>query len=403
LIVDEAAHIRDFEEIWTGLYPTLSEGGNAVILSTPNGVGGQYYKIWTEGENAGSTLNDIEEAEDSDDPVTDDARFNCIRLPWYVHPEHDQVWFDKETRNLSKRKVSQEYLCDFISSGDTFLQPDDLDYLRDTIEQPLRREGPQQSVWVWDDPVPNRKYVISADVSRGDGNDYSTFHVIDYDSCEVVAEYMGKTPPDKLADILIEYGKKYNTAVICAEKNTFGYFTNVRLRDLEYPRLFYPSMTGNIFEKVDRPADQVPGFDTQTKSRQQILAKLEEMVRNRVVKTGSQRLYNQLQAFIWSGSRAQASKDSHDDLVISVAIGLWLCSGMGASTEDGNAIAMAMLRATKLSRRDSNELPGELNVARPPAGAMLTGNNPYNVMKARDASTDRSAYAYVRDLRWLLK
>jgi hypothetical protein len=205
LIVDEAAHIRDFEEIWTGLYPTLSEGGNAVILSTPNGVGGQYYKIWTEGENAGSTLNDIEEAEDSDDPVTDDARFNCIRLPWYVHPEHDQVWFDKETRNLSKRKVSQEYLCDFISSGDTFLQPDDLDYLRDTIEQPLRREGPQQSVWVWDDPVPNRKYVISADVSRGDGNDYSTFHVIDYDSCEVVAEYMGKTPPDKLADILIEY------------------------------------------------------------------------------------------------------------------------------------------------------------------------------------------------------
>jgi hypothetical protein len=76
---------------------------------------------------------------------------------------------------------------------------------------------------------------------------------------------------------------------------------------------------------------------------------------------------------------------------------------MGASTEDGNAIAMAMLRATKLSRRDSNELPGELNVARPPAGAMLTGNNPYNVMKARDASTDRSAYAYVRDLRWLLK
>ena len=39
LIIDEAAFIRNFEELWKGLYPTLSTGGGAIILSTPNGVG----------------------------------------------------------------------------------------------------------------------------------------------------------------------------------------------------------------------------------------------------------------------------------------------------------------------------------------------------------------------------
>jgi phage FluMu gp28-like protein len=42
LIVDEAAFVRDFDTLWTGLYPTLSTGGRAIILSTPNGVGGSF-------------------------------------------------------------------------------------------------------------------------------------------------------------------------------------------------------------------------------------------------------------------------------------------------------------------------------------------------------------------------
>ena len=46
LIVDEAAFIRNFDELWKGLYPTLSTGGRAIIVSTPNGTGGQYYELY---------------------------------------------------------------------------------------------------------------------------------------------------------------------------------------------------------------------------------------------------------------------------------------------------------------------------------------------------------------------
>jgi len=382
LVVDEAAFIRDFEDIWTGLFPTISTGGSAIIMSTPNGVGGQYYKLWTEGT---AQINE----------------FNTINLPWWMHPEHDQAWFDKETKNIPKRKVAQEFLCDFISSGDTFLQPPEMDYLRSMLEQPIRKEGPAQGVWIWSDPEPGKRYVISADVSRGDSNDFSTFHVIDMIDCEVVAEYMGKIPPDKLADLLSEYGTRYNVALLCPERNTFGYFACVKLRDSGYKRLYYRNYTGDPFEFISNDPDAVPGFETQGNTRPQILAKLEELIRNKTVKIYSQRFYDQMQAFIWSGSKAQASRDSHDDLILGLAIGSWLTHGNSGVNEQGYEFAMAMLKATKRDRRDSTQMPGDIESAQPLVNPNIRGFNPYNVHKPRDPSQIR--HADVSDFSWLLR
>lgn len=386
LIVDEAAFIRDFDDIWTGLYPTLSTGGSAIILSTPNGVGGQYYKLWTEAESGVNA-------------------FNPIRLPWDVHPDHDQEWFDKETKNLPRRKVAQEFLCDFITSGDTFLQPTELDRLRESIRQPLTKEGPQFGVWIWRNPELNRKYVISADVARGDAADYSTFHVIDYDTCEVVAEFMGKTPPDKLSDLLFEYGKKYNDALICPEQNSFGYFTCVKLRDAGYPRLYYGSHRGDPYEFRAANPDELPGFSTQTKSRHQILAKLEEMIRNGMVKSYSQRLYDQLQAFIWNGAKAQASKDAHDDLIISIAIGMWLASGEGSVNDQAANMAYAMLKATSRGSRTVDQaigIPGNRSTMMP-MHPQIRSMSPYGMSTNQNNSQGGNNQQDNSDFSWLYK
>lgn len=356
LVVDEAAFIRDFDDIYTALYPTISTGGNAIILSTPNGVGGQYYKLWVEAE-AGA--ND----------------YNPIRLPWNVHPEHDQAWYDKETKNLPKRKRAQEFLCDFISSGDTFLQPTELDRLKAQITQPVEKEGPQMCVWIWKKPELGRRYVLSADVARGDASDFSAFHVIDYESCEVCAEYLGKIPPDKLSGLLMEYGKRYNNALICPEQNTFGYFTCAKLRDEGYPRLYYKDNSGDPFEYKSVDPDALPGFSTQSNTRTQILAKLEELLRNDKLKTSSQRLYDQMQAFVWNGSKAQASKDAHDDLIMSLAIGTWLIAGSGNVSGQSLDMMYAMLNATRVVKRDINDVTNH-NQVRPVMSSQMYGSNP---------------------------
>ena len=382
LIIDEAAWIRDFDEIWTGLYPTLSTGGSAILLSTPNGVGGQYYKLWV-GAEAGVN------------------NFHPIKLPWWVHPDHDQEWFDKESRSLPKRKIAQEFNCDFISSGDTFLQPSELEKVYDSIRQPLEKTGPQNGIWTWQKPIPGQKYIISADVSRGDASDFSAFHVIDYDTKEVAVEFMGKTPPDKLADLLAEYGHLYNDALICPEQNTFGYFTCVKLRDMKYPTLYYPNSNGDMFAYRPIDPETTPGFITSQKSRNQVLTKLEELIRNDILKTRSQRLYDQLQAFVWHGSKAAASKDSHDDLIMSIAIGSWLVSDDVGSSEQSMAMAMAMLKATFKSSNSIDTLPGGMNDVKPVQKHQITNYDSSQVARPRDASQIKNAD--VSDFSWLYK
>ena len=220
LIVDEAAFVRDFDTLWTGLYPTVSTGGRVILLSTPNGVGGQYYKLYTDAEKR---LNE----------------FISVRLPWDVHPERGQEWFDKTTKNLSTRQISQEYLCDFASSGETFLTNSDIEWVRQMCKSPIDRCGFDMNVWVWQHPLSEHSYIISADVARGDSRDFSTFHVIDVGEGECVAEYRGKIPPDRFGELLFEFGKKYNNALLCPENNSYGFATIIKLKDLEYPNLYH--------------------------------------------------------------------------------------------------------------------------------------------------------------------
>lgn len=389
LIVDEAAIIRDFEEIWTGLKPTISTGGACIVLSTPKGVGGQYYKLWTEAE---AQLNG----------------FNPIRLHWTVHPEHDEEWFKKESRGMNKRQIAQEFMCDFIASGDTFLQPDELNYLRDLILPPVSREGPGNMVWVWSPPILGHKYILSADVSRGDAHDFSTFHIIDIEDGSVDAEYMGKVPPEVLADLLNEWGKKYNNALIIPEQNTFGYLVCVKLRDtLSYKKLYYPGHNGDPFNYIPNdPKSELPGFpNTNQKTRTQILAKLEELIRNKQLKSYSQRLFDQMQSFVWEGNKAKASKDSYDDLVMSLAIGGWLLEGNGALGEQAKAMAYAILKATTVQRKDVNQMPGNINEAQPLVNPNIAGINAYSVMRPRNPQElIKSPYnRAVSDFSWLTK
>ena len=95
LVVDEAAFVEGMEELWAGLYPTLSTGGRCIALSTPNGVGNWFHKTYTEAEENKNA-------------------FHNIKLPWDVHPDRDQEWFEKETRNMSRREIAQELECNFV-------------------------------------------------------------------------------------------------------------------------------------------------------------------------------------------------------------------------------------------------------------------------------------------------
>jgi hypothetical protein len=321
LIVDEAAIIRNFEEIWGSIYPTLSEGGRAIILSTPNGVGGQYHDLWMGAETNG--LNE--------DAVGKNG-FHPIKLPWDVHPEHDEEWFNKQVAKLGQRKISQEMMCDFLSSGETFLQSYTMEWIAKEIRTPLRTEGPENAVWIFEEPIKLNKYVLGADVSRGDAKDFSTFVIINMTTGNLAAEYRGKMFPDGLADLIDQYGRRYNNALAAIESNTFGNHTLIELRKKSYPNIFYNTAPLHMVENFYPSNKDRWGFNTQTTTRMEALARLEDTLRCHYVHPKSARLYEELQSFIYAdhgnGSdqkqKPQAKKGKHDDLVMACAIACWV-------------------------------------------------------------------------------
>ena len=388
LIIDEAAFVRNFDELWMGLYPTISTGGRVIILSTPNGVGGQYYKLYTD---ADAGLNE----------------FTPIKLQWDIHPERDKAWFDETTKNLSSRQISQEYLCDFASSGETFLSHEDIEWIRQIERPPRERTGLDMNVWIWEYPLSEHDYIMTADIARGDSKDFSTFHIIDVTEGECVAEYKGKIPPDRFAELLSEFGLKYNKALLCPENNSYGYATILKLKELDYPRLYHKKRKAIFIGDYVPPKEtDLAGFTTSGKTRNLILTKLEEILRNKQVRIYSSRFYEELKTFTWSGNKARAMKGYNDDLVISFAIAMWLYDASADYSVNSKAINDAMLKGMKFARNSYDDMPGAILEGRPHSSPSRDPNiNPdINREKSKRAPSEwNNQIKIMNEHDWLLK
>lgn len=308
LVIDEAAHIDNMESIWTALYPTISTGGRCISLSSPNGIGNWFHKTYEDAQN-------------------NQNLFIPTNLPWSVHPDHDEEWFINETKNLAKREIAQEYLCSFNASGETVIDPDDLEHIRKNILEPKNKSWVDRNYHIWKPYNHQGKYIISADVARGDGLDYSVFHVLNASTMEQVAEYQGKLEPDQFIKLLNDVGVEYGNALLVVENNNIGFTVAQKLANMGYRNLYYSSKTNHDYIEPNMAygnSSAVAGFTTSMKTRPLIIAKLDEMIRNKSLTINSARTLRELEKFIWVNGRPEAQKGYNDDLVLSLAIACWV-------------------------------------------------------------------------------
>ena len=237
LVIDEAAFIRNIGEIWASAQQTLATGGGCIALSTPYGTGNWFHQTWTRAE-----------AREND--------FLPIKLPWYVHPERDEAWRKRQDELLGDpRMAAQECDCDFSTSGDIVFYPEYIEYYEKSyIKDPMERRGADQNLWVWESPDYTRDYVVVADVSRGDGKDYSACHVIDVSNNVQVAEYKGQLGTKEYGHLLVGIATEYNEAMLVIENANIGWATIQVAIDRNYPNLYYSQKSGeanarSYFEK----------------------------------------------------------------------------------------------------------------------------------------------------------
>jgi len=308
LVLDEAAHIEGLEELWTGLYPTLSTGGRCIALSTPNGVGNWFHKTCIDAESEANN-------------------FHLTTLKWDVHPDRDEEWYKKETKNMSKRQIAQELACNFNTSGETVLDPECMDWMLSVVKEPKYRTGFDRNFWIWEEFDPTCNYLMSVDVARGDGADYSTFHLLKLETLEIIGEYQGRPTPDLYAGMINQIGREFGNAMIVVENNSIGFTVLDKLVEYAYPNLYYSIKSTHEYieqHQAEYRNSAIAGFSTTSKTRPLIIAKLEEFIRNKLITIYSSRIVNEFKTFVWKNGKPQAMKSYHDDLIMALAIGCWV-------------------------------------------------------------------------------
>ena len=305
------AFIDNADTIWTAASSTLSTGGKAILISTPNGVGNFFHKMWLQSEEGISN-------------------FNPILLDWKVHPDRDQAWRDRQTEILGEAEAAQEHDASFIFSGNTVVKPEILEFYKKTyVTEPIKKEGFDGNLWIWEYPKENKTYILAGDVARGDGDDFSAFHIIDAESSVQVAEYKGKIPPKEFGNLMVVTATMYNDALLIADNSTIGFASLQQVIDRQYKNLFYMSKDLQVVDVLTsnyryNKRDMVPGFTISSRTRPLIIAKLDEYMRQNSIILRSTRMLSELETFIWKNGRAEALSNYHDDLTMALAIGLWV-------------------------------------------------------------------------------
>jgi len=312
LVVDEAAFIEGIDNIWASAQQTLSTGGGAIVLSTPNGTGNWFHKMWTKAE-------------------AKENEFLPIRLPWMVHPERDQSWRDRQDDLLGDPRIAaQECDCDFNTSGDVVFYNEWIEFIKETtIKDPVERRGVDQNLWIWESADYAREYLITADVARGDGKDFSTAHIIDIETNTQVAEFKGQLPPKEFGYFLVGLASEYNNAMLCPENANIGWATIDAIRERGYRNLYHSPKSDKLtaesyLQTYEGNSEMVPGFTMSMRTRPLIINKFREFVGDRSVTIRSKRLLEEMRVFIWKNGRPEAQVGYNDDLIMAFGIAMFL-------------------------------------------------------------------------------
>ena len=370
LLIDEAAFIDNIDETFAAAQQTLATGGQCMALSTPNGIGNWFHQTWVKAE-------------------TGENSFIPINLPWTVHPERDQSWRDQQDSDLGPRMAGQECDCDFLASGDTVFEPDDMSYYEETyVVDAIEKRGVDGNLWIWEGVDYTKTYMVVADVSRGDSQDYSAFHIFDVETCTQVGEYKGKVSPKDLGNILVGIASEYNDALLVIENANIGWATIEQVMERQYKNLYYSSTSNmetveSYMSKYERDK-LVPGFTMSMRTRPLVIAKMIEYIREKSVTIQSKRLLSEMRVFVWKNGKPQAQVNYNDDLLISCATALFVRDTALKLRQQGMDLARAQLSSfTNLNSRNKAIMTNVGNMQ----------NNPY-LIDSRQGK---------EDITWLLK
>ena len=309
IFLDEFAYVPSnvAEQFFSSVYPTISSGQSTkvMIVSTPHGMN-MFYKIWT----------DAEEKRNSYIP---------IEVHWSEVPGRDEKWKKETIANTSEQQFNTEFECEFLGSIDTLISPSKLRVL--AYKKPIQSNA---GVDVFEHPIPEHTYILTADVARGTSNDYSAFIVFDVTSVpyRIVAKFRdNEIKPLLFPQRIHQIAKAYNQSFVLVEVNDIGeQVANAMHYDMEYDNMIMASMRGRAGQILGggfSGGRAQLGVRT-TKAVKSIgCSNLKQLVEDNKIIIEDFDTINELSTFIVKGSSFEADDGCNDDMVACLFIFGW--------------------------------------------------------------------------------
>jgi len=360
LYLDEFAFVERAAEFYTSTYPVVSAGKDTkvIITSTANGIGNQFHKIW---EGAVQGVNE----------------FKSFRVDWWDVPGRDDDWKKQTVANTSQLQFDQEFGNTFFGTGDTLINAETLLGFRAGKYKRLLEGG---LLKIYEEVQKDHDYIMTVDVSKGRGQDYSTFNLIDISvrPFAQVAVYRNNTiSPILFPNIIYKYAKVYNDAYVVIESNDQGSVVcNGLYHDLEYENMHVESaIKANAL-----------GIEINRKTKRLGCSAIKDILENNKLNIVDEQTILEISTFEARGQSYEASDGNHDDLMMNlVMFGYFVSTQYFADMTDINL--KDMLFKQRMKEIDDDMVPfGFIDDGTDAINQIENAEDPW---KVREENTDR--------------
>jgi len=310
IFLDEFAFIPNHiaDDFFASVYPTISSGQSTkvIIVSTPRGMN-HFYRMWHDAERAKNEYVPTE-------------------VHWSEVPGRDEAWKEQTIANTSEQQFRVEFECEFLGSVNTLISPAKLKNL--VYENPINRNA---GLDVHQEPIKNHQYLITVDVARGLGNDYSAFIVVDITSFpyNIVAKYKNnEIKPMLFPSIIHDVAKGYNDAFLLIEVNDIGdQVASIIHYDLEYDNLLMASMRGRAGQVVGTGFSGKKtqlGVRTTSAVKKLGCSNLKTLLEDDKILVKDYEIISELTTFSQKHNSFEAEEGCNDDLAMCLVLFAWL-------------------------------------------------------------------------------
>ena len=310
IFLDEFAFIPNHiaDDFFASVYPTISSGQSTkvIIVSTPRGMN-HFYRMWHDAERGKN-------------------EYTPTDVHWSEVPGRDEAWKEQTIANTSEQQFKVEFECEFLGSVNTLINPAKLRNL--VYENPIKRNA---GLDIYENPKPEHNYLITVDVARGLGNDYSAFIVFDITEFpyKVIAKYRNnEIKPMLFPSVIHEVAKGYNDAWLLVEVNDIGdQVANILHFDLEYENVLMCAMRGRAGQIVGSgfsgKKSQL-GVRTTAAVKKLGCSNLKTLLEDDKLLTVDYDIISELTTFAQRHNSFEAEEGCNDDLAMCLVIFSWL-------------------------------------------------------------------------------